>query len=139
MNRIPLKINSLPEGRGSELGLAKPVSEENAFKDRRWLAQRGRRLLVSAGIIALAFFFALILIATYATPGQGSVAYLIGDYVITLGIAVPGLTLYLLRVYTERSIQKGNAKAFTKRAKLGLLSISWVVLAVVVVLLLAGY
>jgi uncharacterized membrane protein YidH (DUF202 family) len=118
------------------LSLAVPVSDEKAWKDRGRLMRRGRRLLVSAGIIALAFFFALILIATYTTGGEQRTAYLIGDYVITLGIAVPGLTLYLLRLYTERSIRKGNAMAFTTRAKWGLVSISWVVLAVVVVLIL---
>jgi hypothetical protein len=118
------------------LSFAVPVSEEKAFKDRRRLMRGGRRLLVSAGIIALAFFFAIILIATYSTGKDQSTAYIIGDYVITLGIAVPGLTLYLLRLYTERSIRKGNAKAFTPRAKLALVSISWVVLAIAVVLLL---
>lgn len=117
------------------MSLAVPVSEENAFKDRRRLMRRGRRLLVSAGVIALAFFFAIIVIATYTSAKDQSVIYLVGDYVVTLGIAVPGLTLYLLRLYTERSIKQGNAKAFTPRAKLGLVSISWVVLAIAVLLL----
>jgi hypothetical protein len=117
------------------LSLAIPVSEESARKDRRRLMLGGRRLLVSAGIIALAFFFALLLIVSYGTPRDQSLALIIGDYVVTLGIAVPGLTLYLLRLYTDRSIRKGNAKAFTTRAKLGLVSISWVVLAVAVALL----
>ena len=119
------------------MSLAIPVSEENAWKDRRRLMQGGKRLLVSAGIIALAFFAALLLIISYGTPHDQSIALIIGDYVVTLGIAVPGLTLYLLRLYTDRSIRKGNAKAFTTRAKLGLVSISWVVLGIAVVLLLA--
>jgi hypothetical protein len=119
------------------LRLAKPVSEEKAFKDRGRLMRGGRRLLVSAGILALAFFFAIILIATYTSGGQQRTAYLIGDLAVTLGIAVPGLTLYLLRLYTERSIQKGNAKMFTRNAKIGLVSISWIVLAIVVILLVA--
>lgn len=118
------------------MSLAVPVSEENAFQDWRTLLKGGRRLLVSAGIIALAFFAALLLIVAYGSPHDQSVAILIGDYVVTLGIAVPGLTLLLLRVYTLRSIRSGNAKAFTTRAKLGLVSISWVVLAVAVVLVL---
>ncbi len=118
------------------MSLAIPVSEESAFKDRRRLMRGGKRLLVSAGLIALAFCFALILIVSFGTPHDQSVALIIGDYVVTLGIAVPGLTLYLLRLYTDRSIRKGNAKAFTTRAKLGLVSISWVVLAVAVALVL---
>ena len=117
--------------------LARPVSEEKAFLDRRRLMRRGRRLLVSAGIIALAFFFAIIVIATYTSGAEQRTAYLIADFSITLGIAVPGLTLYILRLYTERSIAKGNAKAFTRNAKIGLVSISWIVLAVVVILLVA--
>lgn len=115
--------------------LAKPVSEEKAFNDRRRLMRRGRRLLVSAGILALAFFFAIILIATYTSGGEQRTVYLIGDYVVTLGIAVPGLTLYVLRLYTERSISKGNAKMFTRNAKIALVSICWVVLAIAVILL----
>jgi hypothetical protein len=116
------------------MSLAVPVSEENAWKDRRRLMRGGRRLLVSAGIIALAFFAALLLIVSYGTPRDQSLALIIGDYVVTLGIAVPGLILYLLRLYTDRSIRRGNAKAFTTRAKLGFVSISWIVLAIVVVL-----
>lgn len=119
------------------MSLAVPVNEETAWKDRRRLMRGGRRLLVSAGLIALAFCFALLLIVSFGTPHDQSLALIIGDYVVTLGIAVPGLTLYLLRLYTDRSIRKGNAKAFTTRAKVGLVSISWVVLAVVVVLLVA--
>jgi len=111
-----------------------PVSDEKADKERRWLMRRGRRLLVSAGIIALAFFFALIVIATYTTGREQATAYLIGDYAITLGIAVPGLILYLLRVYTERSMRKGNAKMFSPRKKLAFVSISWIALAIAVIL-----
>jgi uncharacterized membrane protein (DUF485 family) len=118
------------------LSLAVPVSEENAFKDRGSLMRGGRRLLVAAGIIALAFFFALVLIVSYGSSRDQSLAIVVGDYVVTLGIAVPGLTLYILRLYTERSIRLGNAKAFTTRAKLALVSVSWVVLAVAVALLL---
>ena len=71
-------------------------------------------------------------------PGIGdqSLALIIGDYVVTLGIAVPGLTLYLLRLYTDRSIRRGNPKSFTRTYKLGLVSISWVVLVIAVALLL---
>jgi hypothetical protein len=118
------------------LSLAVPANEETAFKDQGRLMRGGRRLLVSAGIIALAFFFALIAIISYGTAGDQRIALIIGDYVVTLGIAVPGLTLYLLRLYTDRSIRRGNAKVFTKRAKIGLVSISWVVLVIVVALLL---
>lgn len=118
------------------MSLAVPVSEENALKDRGRLQSGGKRLLVSAGIIALAFFFALLVIVTYGTPHDQSVAIMIGDYVITLGIAVPGLTLFLLRVYTDRSMRKGNAKAFTARSKMALVSVSWVALAVAVVMVL---
>jgi hypothetical protein len=117
------------------LSLAVPASEENAFKDRRRLMRGGRRLLVSAGLIALAFFAALIIIVSYGTPHDQSLALIIGDYVVTLGIAVPGLTLYLFRLYTERSIRRGNPKVFTRNAKLGLVSISWAVLLIAVVLL----
>ena len=117
------------------MNLAHPVSDEKAFKDARRLHREGRRLLVSAGLIALAFFAAIVLIATYASPKDQSFAYLVGDYVVTLGIAVPGLTLYLLRVYTHRSIRKGNAKAFSNRMKLALVSVSWIVLVIVVVIL----
>ncbi len=95
----------------------------------------GRRLLVSAGLIALAFFFALIVIVSFGTARDQSLALIIMDYVVTLGIAVPGLTLYLLRLYTDRSIRRGNAKVFSRTAKLGLVSISWVVLVIVVVAL----
>lgn len=118
------------------MSLAHPASEENAFKDRRRLMKGGKRLLVSAGVIALAFFFALILIVSFGTPHDQSVAVLIGDYVVTLGIAVPGLTLYLLRLYTERSIRRGNPMTFSRNAKLGLVSISWVALLIAVVLVL---
>ena len=117
------------------MGFAPPVSDEKAFNDRKRLMKGGRRLLVSAGILALAFFFALILIATYTSGAEQRTAYLLVDYVVTLGIAVPGLTLYLLRLYTERSIGQGNAKMFTRNAKIGLVSISWIALAVAVILL----
>ena len=66
---------------------------------------------------------------------DASLGFLVGDYVVTLGIAVPGLTIYILRQYTERSIRRGNAKVFSKTAKLGLVSISWFVLVIVVILL----
>ena len=69
------------------MSLAVPVSEENAFNDRRRLMRGGKRLLVSAGLIALAFFFALLLIVSFGTPHDQSVALIIGDYVVTLGIA----------------------------------------------------
>jgi len=118
------------------LSLAVPVSEENAFKDLFSLKRGGRRLLVSAGLIALAFCFALLIIASFSSGRNQTLAYLISDYVITLGIAVPGLTLYILRLYTDRSIRKGNAKTFTRNAKLGLVSISWVVLVIAVLALL---
>ncbi len=119
------------------MSLSVPVNEEAAFKDRLKLMLRGKRLLVSAGVIALAFFVALLAIVSLGTAPDERLAILIGDYVVTLGIAVPGLTLYVLRLYTEKSIRKGNAKAFTTRAKLALVSISWVVLSAVVVLLVA--
>lgn len=118
------------------MSLSVPVSEENARNDRRRLMSGGRRLLVSAGLIALGFCCALIFIVSFGTPRDQSLALIIGDYVITLGIAVPGLTLFLLRVYTDRSIRKGNAKAFTTRAKVGFVSISWVALAVAVTLVM---
>jgi hypothetical protein len=117
------------------LSLAQPASEESAWKDRGRLMRGGRRLLVSAGLIALAFFFALIVIVSFGTPRDQSLALIIGDYVVTLGIAVPGLTLFLLRLYTDRSIRRGNAKVFSRTAKLGLVSISWVALVIVVVAL----
>ena len=120
------------------MSLAVPVSEEDAFKDRRRLMRGGRRLLVSAGVLALAFFAAIIIIVAYTSGRDQSMAILIGDYVVTLGIAVPGLTLFLLRRYTENSIRRGNAMAFTTRAKWGLVSISWVVLAVIVALIVTG-
>ena len=119
------------------MSLAVPASEENAFNDRRKLMRGGKRLLVSAGVLALAFFFALLVIVSFGTPHDQSVAVLVGDYVVTLGIAVPGLTLYLLRLYTERSIRRGNAMVFPLKTKLGLVSISWIVLLIAVVLLLA--
>ena len=119
------------------MSLAVPVDEESAFKDRRRLMRGGKRLLVSAGLIALAFFAALTIIVSLGTSHDQSLALIIGDYVVTLGIAVPGLTLYLLRLYTDRSIRRGNPKSFTRTAKLGLVSASWVVLLVVVVLLVA--
>jgi hypothetical protein len=119
------------------LSLQVPVSDESAWNDRRRLMRGGRRLLVSAGLIALAFFFALVIIVSYGTSRDQNLALVIGDYVVTLGIAIPGLTLYVLRLYTDKSIRKGNAKSFTKTAKLGLVSISWVVLVVVVSLLVA--
>lgn len=48
----------------------------------------GRRLLVSAGLIALAFFVT-ILIVTYESGRGSSLDLLIGDYIVTLGIAIP--------------------------------------------------
>lgn len=120
------------------MSLAVPASKEDALTDRSRLMRGGRRLLVAAGLIALAFFFALIVILSSGTGGDQRLAIIIGDYVVTLGIAVPGVTLYVLRLYTERSIRRGNAKVFPRGTKLALVSISWVVLAVVVVLLLAG-
>ena len=119
------------------MSLAVPVHEETAYMEQGRLRRGGRRLLVAAGILALAFFFALVLIVSYGSPHDQNLALLIGDYVVTLGIAIPGLTLYILRLYTDRSIRQGNAKAFTTRVKLGLMSISWVVLAAVVALLVA--
>jgi hypothetical protein len=119
----------------ADLSLAKPASEENAFKDLRGLRAGGRRLLVAAGLIALAFFFAIILIASGSGRSQ-SLVFIIGDYIVTLGIAVPGLILYLLRLYTDKSIRKGNPKTFSRTAKLAFVSISWVALAIIVVFLL---
>ena len=118
-----------------DLSLAKPASEESAFKDLSGLRRGGRRLLVAAGLVALAFFFAIILVASGSGRSQ-SLLLIIGDYVVTLGIAVPGLTLYILRLYTDRSIRKGNAKTFSRTLKLGFVSISWVALAIIVVFLL---
>ena len=117
------------------MSLAVPVSDEKAWQDRSRLMLGGRRLLVAAGVIALAFFLALLLIVSRGTSHDQSLALIIGDYVVTLGIAIPGLTLYILRVYTDRSIRRGNAKSFTRGTKVGLVSISWVVLAIVVALL----
>jgi len=119
------------------LSLAHPTSEEKARKDLRGLLRGGRRLLVSSGIIALAFFFTIIIVASL--PGRNqSLLLIIGDYFVTLGIAVPGLTLYLLRLYTNRSFRRGNPTIFSPAAKLALVSVSWVVLAVVVILLVFG-
>ena len=118
-----------------DLSLAVPVSDEKAWQDRGRLMVGGKRLLVAAGLIALAFFLALLLIVSRGTSHDQSLALIIGDYVITLGIAIPGLTLYILRLYTDRSIRSGNAKSFTRNTKLGLVSISWFVLLIVVVLL----
>jgi len=117
------------------LSLAQPASDEKAFKDERRLMLGGKRLLVSAGIVALAFFFTIILVS-YGPGRNESLALIIGDYIVTLGIAVPGLTLYILRLYTDRSIRRGNAKVFSRTAKWGLVSISWVVLVITVILLL---
>jgi len=117
------------------LSLAVPASEENARKDRRRLMQGGRRLLVSAGLIALAFLFTILVVASGSGRDQ-RLLLLIGDYVVTLGIAVPGLTLYILRLYTDRSIRKGNAKVFTRTTKVALVSVSWIVLVIIVILLL---
>ncbi len=117
------------------MSLAKPVSEESAFKDLRVLRMGGRRLLVAAALIALAFFFAIIVVASGSGRSQ-SLLLIIGDYVVTLGIAVPGLILYILRLYTDKSIRRGNPKAFSTTAKLAFVSISWVALAIIVVFLL---
>ena len=117
------------------MSLAKPASEENAFNDLRGLRRGGRRLLVAAGLIALAFFFAIILIAS-GSGRSTSLLFIIGDYVVTLGIAVPGLTLYILRLYTDKSIRKGNPKTFSRNMKLAFVSISWVALAIIVVYLI---
>ncbi len=90
---------------------------------------------MASGLVALAFFFTIIIVS-YG-PGHGqNLMLVIGDYIVTLGIAIPGLTLYMLRLYTDRSIRKGNAKMFTTTAKLGLMSISWVALVIIVVALL---
>jgi hypothetical protein len=121
------------------MSLAVPVSDEDALEDRGKLMRGGRRLLVSAGLISLAFFLAIMVIATFTSGKDQSLAILIGDYVVTLGIAVPGLTLFILQKYTENSMRKGNAMAFTTRAKVGLVAISWVVLGVAVVLLVEGF
>jgi hypothetical protein len=117
--------------------LAHPANEETAFKDLKGLRRGGKRLLVSAGLIALAFFFALLVIVSYGTARDQSIALIIGDYVVTLGIAVPGVVLYILRMYTAKSIRKGNAKVFSTRFKLGLVSISWVVMLVIIFLLIS--
>jgi hypothetical protein len=117
------------------LSLAKPASQELAYGDLSRLMKRGRRLLVIAGIAALAFLFTIIFVAS--TSGSGTAFMLvIGDYVITLGIAIPGLILYVLRVYTNKSIRRGNPKVFSNRAKLELMSISWVALVIVLAVLI---
>jgi hypothetical protein len=117
------------------LSLARPASEESAFKDLRGLRRRGRRLLVSAGLVALAFFFTIIIVS-YGSERNQSLMLIIGDYIVTLGIAVPGLTLYVLRLYTSRSIRRGNAKVFSRNVKVALISIDWVVLVIIVILLI---
>jgi hypothetical protein len=119
------------------LSLAHPASEEKARKDLLGLLRGGRRLLVSAGIIALAFLFTII-IASYLPGRNQSLLLIIGDYVVTLGIAIPGLTLYLLRLYTNRTFMRGNPMIFSTAAKLALVSVSWAVLVIIVILLIFG-
>ncbi len=116
------------------MSLATPASQERAFGDIRRLMRRGRRLLLISGILALAFFLSII--AASFMPGSGEGLLVIGDYVVTLGIATPGLTLYILRLYTDRSIRRGNPKIFSNRAKIALVSVNWAILLSVVALLI---
>ena len=118
------------------LSFATPVHEERAFGDLRRLTRRGKRLLVISGAVALAFFFSVVVVS-YGPARDQAIILVIGDYIATLGIAVPGLTLWLLRMYTDKSIRRGNPKVFSSWAKLALVSVSWIVLLIVVVLLIS--
>ncbi len=114
----------------------KTTDLEDAFMEMRKLVREGRILLVIAGIIVLGFLLVLFLPFVKRTQEFNSILIL-ADYIVTLGVAGPGVALYLLRLYTDRALRNGKGVVFSRWSKLGIISINWIVLAIVLVI--TGY
>ncbi len=97
--------------------------------EMRRFVREGRILLAIAVVIVLGLLLILFL-PFHRTQGFNSMLIAI-DYIVTLGIAGPGVTFYLLRLYTDRALKNGTGVLFSRRSKLGIVSINWVVLAII--------
>ena len=112
----------------------KKADLEDAFMEMRRLVRDGRILLVIAGIIVLGLLLVLFLPFVKRTQDFNSILIVV-DYIVTLGVAGPGVTLYLLRLYTDRALRRGRGVVFSGWSKLGIISINWIVLAIVLVII----
>ncbi len=107
---------------------------DGAFMEMRRFAREGRILLAIAVVVVLGLL--LILIIPFHRTQEFNSMLIAIDYIITLGIAGPGVTFYLLRLYTDRALRNGTGVLFSRRSKLGIVSINWVVLAVILAITL---
>lgn len=106
---------------------------DGAFMEMRRLVREGRILLVIAAVIVLGLLLIPLLPFVQRTQEFNSILIVV-DYIVTLGIAGPGVTFYLLRSYTDRALRNGTGVLFSRRSKLGIVSINWVVLAIILVI-----
>lgn len=102
---------------------------DGAFMEMRRFVREGRILLAIAVVIVLGLL--LILFLPFNRTQEFNSMLIAIDYIVTLGIAGPGVTFYLLRLYTDRALKNGTGVLFSRRSKLGIVSINWVVLAII--------
>ncbi len=102
---------------------------DGAFMEMRRFVREGRILLAIAVVIVLGLL--LILFLPFHRTQEFNSMLIAIDYIVTLGIAGPGVTFYLLRLYTDRALKNGTGVLFSRRSKLGIVSINWVVLAII--------
>lgn len=109
------------------------TDSNTAFFETKKLLRRGRALLLLAGLVALAFL-SLFLPWVHRTDQLNSTLRVL-DYVLILGIAGPGLTLYILRRRSWRALDIGYGIVYSRLAKLAAVSINWVALLIVIFVL----
>lgn len=110
------------------------VNVDGAFMEMRRLVREGRILLVIAVVIVLGLLLIPFLPFFQRTQEFNSILIAI-DYIVTFGIAGPGVTFYLLRLYTDRALRNGTGVLFSRRSKLGIVSINWVILAIILAII----
>ena len=105
---------------------------DSAAREMGRLLRSGKVILLIVGAIGLAMLVATIF-AVDSIRSSNSLLVLL-DYAIVIGIGGPGVTLFVLRLYTNRTLAGGNAKVFSKKRILLFVSVSWVCLALVLAL-----
>lgn len=108
------------------------ASPDQFFFETKSMARRGTALLVAAAVVVLVLAAAVLELPRVSAGGLSSYL-LVLDYLAIPAIAGPGLTLYLLRVYSFYLARKGRPTTFSRKAKVGLVSASWVAVAAVLV------